>query len=348
MATRDKDKASAPEIIEAPVDTEMSSPAGDLLTSEQQAAAAPGAPAIATAISAGAPASATAGAEVSLTLWGDVWRRLRKNRLAIVGLGIIGILVLTAVFAPLIATYEPDGQNIQLASYCKGPCGPSLKHWFGTDQLGQDIFSRVVYGARVSVIIGVVAVGIALTIGLTLGSLAGYFGGSIDGLVMRIADVFFAFPYVLAAIVLIIAIGQGVHSIFIAIGVFAWATVARLLRSSILSAKETEYVEAARALGASHVRIITRHILPNSLAPVIVYSTITIGTAILTEAALSFLGIGVRPPTPAWGYMVNEGKQFLTTRPYMIVFPGLAIVFTVLGFIFLGDGLRDSMDPRLR
>lgn len=334
--------------------------AGDLLAPEQQLAAdqalagsiAPGGVGVGTSALPAVPGTGTtAGGEIALTLWGDVWRRMRKNRLAIIGLGIIGLLVLTAVFAPLIAPYKPDRQNIGLASACSGPCPPSAKHWFGTDQLGQDIFSRVVYGARISVIIGVVAVGFALIVGLTLGSIAGYFGGATDGVVMRVADVFFAVPYVLAAIVLIIAIGDKLPRLWVialAIGIFGWATIARLLRSSILSAKETEYVEAARALGAGHLRIITRHILPNSLAPVIVYSTITIGTAILSEAALSFLGIGIKPPTPAWGLMVAQGKEFLTTRPYMIVFPGLAIVFTVLGFVFVGDGLRDSMDPRLR
>ncbi|MCA1831555.1 MAG: ABC transporter permease [Actinomycetota bacterium] len=317
----------------------------DVLTPDQQTMAGT---ATAISTSAGVPASTAAGAEVALTLWGDVWRRLRKNRLAIIGLGIVGVLLITAVFAPLIAPYDTNDQRIDVASRCSGPCAPTLKHWMGTDQLGRDQFSRIVYGARVSVIVGVFAVGIALALGLALGALSGYFGGAIDALVMRIADVFFAFPYVLAAIVLIIAIGQGVGSIVVAIGIFAWATIARLLRASILSTKETEYVEAARALGANHWRIITRHVMPNSMAPVIVYATILIGSAILTEAALSFLGIGVVPPTPAWGYMVNAGKPFLTTRPYMIIFPGIAIVFTVLGFIFLGDGLRDSMDPRLR
>lgn len=293
----------------------------------------------------------TAGAETALTLWGDVWRRMRKNRLAVVGLGIIGLFVLTAVLAPLIAPYPakgPPAQRLELAAHCGGPCGPSLNHWFGTDQLGQDIFSRVVFGSRVSIIIGVCAVAIALALGLTLGAIAGYYGKAWDGFIMRMADMFFAFPFVLAAIVLIIVLGPGIHNIFIAIGVFGWATIARLLRSSILSAKEHEYVEAARAVGANNGRIITRHILPNSLAPVIVYATIFIGSAILTEAALSFLGIGAPVGTPAWGLMVADGKQFLVTRPYMIVFPGLAIVVTVLGFIFVGDGLRDSMDPRLR
>lgn len=309
---------------------------------------------VGTAVAAGAPASAGAGGDIQLTLWGDVWRRLRKNRLAIIGLGFIGILVVTSILAPLIAPYHPNDINLDVASHCSGPCSPSLKHWFGTDQLGRDLFSRVVFGSRTSVIIGVVGVSILLTLGMTLGSIAGYFGGSVDAVIMRIADIFFAFPYVLAAIALVVALGRfnlpgaGIFPIFIAIGIFGWATIARLLRSSILSIKETEYVEAARALGASSYRILTRHVIPNSLAPVIVFSTIAIGTAILTEAALSFLGLGVQPPTAAWGSMINDGKQFLTTRPYMIVFPGLATIFTVLGFIFLGDGLRDSMDPRLR
>jgi ABC-type dipeptide/oligopeptide/nickel transport system permease subunit len=345
MAKQTKQPVSVPTLADEP--------SADVLTPDQQAIVTLASEPIGAAVTAGAPASATAGAEISLTLWGDVWRRLRKNRLAIIGLGIIGVLVLMAVFAPLVAPYDLNDQRIELASSCSGPCPPSLHHWFGTDQLGRDLFSRVVYGARVSVIIGVVAVGIALALGLTLGAVAGYFGRGIDATIMRIADIFFAFPYVLAAIVLIIALRHyswmpELAPIFIAIGIFAWATIARLLRASILSVKETEYVEAARALGANHWRIITRHVMPNSMAPVIVYSTILVGSAILTEAALSFLGIGVRPPTPAWGYMVSEGKQFLTTRPYMIIFPGLAIVFTVIGFIFLGDGLRDSMDPRLR
>ncbi|MGH2768523.1 MAG: ABC transporter permease [Candidatus Methylomirabilales bacterium] len=294
-----------------------------------------------------AAALGTAIAELPVvTLWGDVWRRLRKNRLAIIGLGIILTLCLTAILAPWVASYPPDLQNLQIA---KSP--PSWKHWFGTDTLGRDYFSRVVYGARVSITIGVVATGIALVIGLTLGALAGYFGGVIDAVIMRMADVFFAFPFIVGAIVLMTVLGGKVPrlmALFLAIGLFGWATVARLFRASVLQVKNAEYVEAARALGSGNWRILTRHVIPNALAPVIVYGTIATGTVILVEAALSFLGVGVPVGTPAWGLMVGEGRSFMTTEPWLVLFPGLAIVSTVLGFIFLGDGLRDSMDPRLR
>lgn len=282
----------------------------------------------------------------ALTLWGDVWRRLRRNRLAIFGLAIIMGLVLTAVLAPLIAPYDPGDINLQIVRE-----GPSLKHWFGTDLLGRDYFSRVVYGSQISITIGLVAVSISLVIGLTLGALAGYFGGWIDSLIMRFADMFFAFPFIVGVIVLITVFGETVPRLillFIAIGLFGWASVARIFRSSIIQVANAEYVEAARALGANNWRILTRHVVPNALAPVIVYSTIATGTVILVEAALSFLGVGVPVGTPAWGLMVAEGKSYLTTEPWLVLFPGLAIIVTVLGFIFVGDGLRDSMDPRLR
>jgi peptide/nickel transport system permease protein len=281
-----------------------------------------------------------------MTLWGDVWRRLRRNRLAIIGSTIIIGLVLTAVFAPLIAPFDPLRQNLDLSLR-----GPSLRHWFGTDLLGRDYFSRIVYGARVSITIGIVATFVSLVIGLTMGALSGYFGGAIDAVTMRIADVFFAFPFLVGAIIVITALGQNfprLLGLFIAIGIFGWATVARLFRASILQVKTADYVEAARALGAGHWRILTRHVLPNALAPVIVYSMIFTGTAILTEAALSFLGLGLSVGTPAWGLMISEGKSFMTSQPWLVLFPGVATVLTVLGFIFLGDGLRDSMDPRLR
>ena len=282
----------------------------------------------------------------TITIWGDVWRRLRRNRLAIIGSAIVLALVLTAILAPLISPYSPNTQNLELSLHA-----PSLKHWFGTDILGRDYFSRVVYGSRISISIGIVATLIALVIGLTLGAIAGYLGGPIDALTMRVADIFFAFPFIVGAIIVITALGRGfprLLALFLAIGFFGWATVARLFRASILQVRTTEYVEAARALGASGWRILVRHIIPNSLAPVIVYSMVGAGTAILTEAALSFLGLGLSAGTPAWGLMVSEGKSFMTTRPWLVLFPGIGIVLTVLGFIFVGDGLRDSMDPRLR
>lgn len=293
------------------------------------------------------PAVPGAGVDVPiLTLWGDVWRRLRKNKLAIIGLAIVLTLMLTALLAPLVAPYAPDKQNLQISRV-----GPSAKHWFGTDILGRDYFSRVIYGARISVSIGLISVTISLLIGLTLGAVAGYFGGWLDALIMRLADVFFAFPFIIGAIV-VMTVLQGriprLYALFIAIGVFGWASVARLFRASILQVKGSEYVEAAKAQGAGHIRILTRHIIPNALAPVIVFSTIATGSVILLEAALSFLGIGVPVGTPAWGLMVADGKSYLTTEPWLVLFPGVAIMLTVLGFIFLGDGLRDSLDPRLR
>jgi peptide/nickel transport system permease protein len=281
-----------------------------------------------------------------MTLWGDVWRRLRRNKLAILGSAIILGLVLTAALAPLIAPYSPDAQNL---SNFLAP--PSLRHWFGTDNLGRDYFSRVVYGSRVSISIGIVATFISVAIGMTLGAVSGYFGGKIDAVVMRVADVFFSFPFIVGAIIIITALGPSfprLLALFIAIGVLGWATVGRIFRSSVLQVRQADYVEAARALGAGHFRILTRHVVPNAIAPVMVYSTIYTGLVILTEAALSFLGFGVASGTPAWGLMVADGKSSLTSQPWLVLFPGLAIVLTVLGFIFLGDGLRDSMDPRLR
>jgi ABC-type dipeptide/oligopeptide/nickel transport system permease subunit len=281
-----------------------------------------------------------------MTLWGDVWRRLRRNKLAIIGTSIIMALLLTAIFAPLIAPYDPALQNLPLSLR-----PPSLKHWFGTDVLGRDYFSRVVYGSRISISIGLVATTISLLLGLTLGATAGYFGKSLDALISRVADVFFAFPFIVGVILVLVALGPDfprIIALFIAIGLFGWATVARLFRASILQVKQADYVEAARALGAGHFRILTRHVIPNALAPVIVFSMIATGTVILVEAALSFLGLGVSAGTPAWGYMVSQGKSYMTTQPWLVLFPGLGIVVTVLGFIFVGDGLRDSMDPRLR
>ncbi|MEO7804536.1 MAG: ABC transporter permease, partial [Actinomycetota bacterium] len=262
------------------------------------------------------------------------------------GLGIIFFVALVAIFAPLIAPYEPDDINLTISLH-----SVSAKHWFGTDILGRDYFSRVVYGSRISITIGVIAVGLSLLIGLPAGAISGYFGKWADALLMRLADVFFAFPFIVGVIVFITVLSPSIPRLVkltLAIGVFAWAGPARIFRASIIQVKGSEYVEAARALGAGPWRILLKHVVPNALAPVIVFSTIGTGTVILTEAALSFLGIGVGVGTPAWGLMVSEGKPFLTTEPWLVLFPGLAIIFTVIGFIFLGDGLRDSMDPRLR
>jgi ABC-type dipeptide/oligopeptide/nickel transport system permease subunit len=273
----------------------------------------------------------------------DAWKRIVRNKLAMLGLAFVIFLILVAIFAPLIAPYDPI---IRIKE--ESLLGPSLVHWFGTDILGRDILSRVIYGSRISIEVGVIAVGISVIIGLILGALSGYFGSVPDTIIMRIADIFFAFPYILGAIAIMTVLGPGIVNIFIAIGILGWASFARIFRGSILSIKNKEYIEAARALGASNYRIITKHIFPNAFAPIIVYATMNVGTAIIVEAALSFLGIGVQPPTPAWGKMLAESLDYIDTAPWMMVFPGLAILFTVLGFVLLGDGLRDAFDPKMK
>lgn len=277
------------------------------------------------------------------SLYKDAWRRLRRNKLAMLGLAIVIILILIALLAPLIAPYDPIARIKKDSSL-----PPSKAYFFGTDLLGRDIFSRVIYGSRISIEVGIVAVGISVVIGLFFGALSGYFGGVSDAVIMRIADIFFAFPYILGAIAIMTVLGPGIVNIFIAIGILGWASFARIFRSSILSIKNKEYIEAARALGANNYRIITKHIFPNSMAPIIVFATMNVGVAIIVEAALSFLGLGVQPPTPSWGKMLAESLDYIDIAPWMMLFPGLAIVITVLGFVLLGDGLRDAFDPKLK
>lgn len=284
------------------------------------------------------------------TLRTDAWRRLRKNKLALAGLVWIVIMIIVAASADLWVPHfygEPTAIDTTKVSQ-QTLLPPSTAHPFGTDKLGRDIFSRTIYGARVSLIVGVVATMIAVIIGLVLGAIAAYYGGWWDSIVMRTADVFFAFPYILFAITLIAILGFGLQTVFIAIGVLGWPSIARVFRSSILSVKENEYVDAARAMGASTPRILFRHIMPNAVAPIIVYATMSIGGAILTEAALSFLGVGVQPPAPTWGNMLSEARSFLFTAPWLMLYPGLAILTTVLAFVLLGDGLRDALDVKLK
>lgn len=284
------------------------------------------------------------------TLRGDAFRRLRKNKLAMAGLVWIIIVILIAVTADLWAPYwlgDPVAIDSSTAAQQRLQ-PPSVDHPFGTDKLGRDVASRVVYGARVSLIVGVVAVAIMVAIGLIMGALAAYYGGLWDSIIMRLADVFFAFPYILFAIVLIALLGKGFHNVFIAIGIVGWPSIARVFRSSILSVKENEYVDAARAMGASTPRILVRHIMPNAMAPIIVYGTMAIGGAILTEAALSYLGMGVQAPNPSWGLMLSEAPTQIFTAPWLMLWPGVAILTTVLAFVLLGDGLRDAFDVKLK
>lgn len=275
----------------------------------------------------------------------DVWRRFRRNKLAMFGLAIIILLALVAIFAPLIA---PFGFDERTPGASKLPPDLFGRHKFGTDVAGFDLFSRVVYGARVSLKIGFVATAIALLIGLAVGAVAGYFGGILDTLITRVIDIFLGIPYIVLAIAVATVFGRSENAIILVLGVTGWLGIARIVRASFLSLKQLEYVEAARALGYPRWRIMFRHILPNALQPIIVYGTIAIGSVILAEAALSFLGVGPQFPTPAWGLMVSAGSGQLATAPHLLFFPGACIFITVLAFVFVGDGLRDALDPKLK
>lgn len=272
----------------------------------------------------------------------DVWRRFRKNRMAMVGLVVIALLLILAIFAPWIAPSSITDQ------YRPTRQGPTAEHWFGTDRVGRDIFSRIVHGARVSMRIGLTATAMSLGIGLVVGAISGFFGGFIDTVLMRFVDIMYAIPYIILAVALATVVGRSVNSVILILGLTGWIGIARIVRSSFLSLKKLEYVEAARALGYSRRRIVLRHILPNALQPIIVYGTIAIGSVILAEAALSFLSVGPQDPTPAWGLMVNQGTGLLTTSPHILLIPGAAIFITVLSFVFVGDGLRDALDPKLK
>ena len=275
----------------------------------------------------------------------ELWLRFLKNKTAVLGLAIFCVIVAVAIAAQWIADYDTVVIKINIAERLQPP---GARHWFGTDELGRDILARVIYGARISLAVGVIATAISVFLGLIMGALAAYYGGVWDSLVMRLTDVFLAFPYILFAIALMAVLGRGFLNIFIAIGLLGWPTIARVFRSSILQVKQNEYVDAARALGAGDFRIMTRHIMPNALAPIIVYATMSIGGAILTEAAMSFLGMGILPPTPAWGLMLSEGRGYIYNAPHLMIFPGLAILTTVLAFVLLGDGLRDALDVKMK
>ncbi len=270
------------------------------------------------------------------------WQRLRRNPWALVGLGIVAIFVLVGLLAPWIAPYDPLRPD-----FAKALQGPSKESPLGRDELGRDILSRIIYGARISLWIGIIAVGIGVLLGVPVGAISGYYG-RLDIFIQRVIDVMLAFPGLLLAIVLISILGVGLANVMVAIGVASIPTYARLVRGSVLSIKEMDYILAAKALGFGDLRIIFRHILPNCLAPIIVQSTLQIATAILFAAGLGFLGLGAKPPIPEWGVMLSTGRDYLRIAPHVATFPGLAIMLAVLGFNLLGDGLRDALDPRLK
>jgi ABC-type dipeptide/oligopeptide/nickel transport system permease subunit len=281
-------------------------------------------------------------------LWSDAWSRLRSNPAAIAGFCLVGAFVVIAIFAPLIAPYNPRDQNLGLVS--NGCCpGPSGAHWLGADQLGRDELSRLLYGARYSLVIGLVAVSAGLSIGLVLGSIAGYLGGFLDSLIMRLMDIMLAIPGLLLAIGLVAALGQGLWQIMVAVGVTNVPIFARLLRGSVLAQKESDFVLAARAVGVPRRSILVSHILPNSISPLIVQGTLAMATAIIDVAGLGFLGLGPQDPsTPEWGTMLTQVDAYLQSAPFLAIAPGVAIVLAVLGFNLIGDGLREALDPKLR
>jgi oligopeptide transport system permease protein len=294
----------------------------------------------------------------SAGLWSDAFGRLLKNRLAILGLVLVALLLFAGIFGPLLAPWPYQVQDLQ-AVFANGnrPLPPlSPNHLLGTDNLGRDLFSRLLDGARISVSVAFVVQLVILTIGVPVGALAGWFGGRLDNFLMRITDVVYAFPDLLFIILLSVAFREtffgkaldGLLLVFVAIGITSWVTVARLVRGQMLALKETEFVEAAKAIGVSDRRIVTKHLLPNGIGPVIVAVTLGIPGAILAEATLAYIGVGVQPPRASWGSLIAEGQKYVRSEPHLVVFPAIFIALALIGFTFLGDGLRDALDPKLK
>lgn len=272
-----------------------------------------------------------------------IWRRFLRNRKAVVGLVLLVIITLSAIFAPLVATHNPTQQNLRNRLQ-----PPSAENWLGTDNFGRDIYSRIVYGARISLRVGLISVSIALVIGGGMGLLGGYFGGRIDNFSMRIVDVLLALPSILLALAIVATIGPGLNNVMIAVGIAYSPNFARVMRAAVLQVRELDYVAAAHALGASHLRTMMKHIVPNSLNPVIVQVTLATAGSILAAAGLSFLGLGAQPPTPEWGSMLSAARPYIRVAHHTVTFPGLAIMLTVLSLNMVGDGLRDALDPRIQ
>ncbi len=274
--------------------------------------------------------------------WSQAWRRFVSNRIALLGLVVAILLVLLAIFAPLIAPYDP------ITDVFRGMrgVGPSLGHPMGFDHLSRDLLSRVIYGTRIALLVGIVATAISVVIGVIVGAVAGYFGGRVDQVLSRIIDTLMAFPIIALLIVLASVLGPSLPTTIVVIGMTVWARYARVVRADVMSLRQRDYITAARATGVKNWRIIWRHMLPNVLGPVIVLASLGVGSIIILEAALSFLGMGVRPPTPSWGGILADGRAYILRYPHISIFPGIMIVITVLAFNFIGDGLRDALDPR--
>lgn len=280
------------------------------------------------------------------SLWQDAMRRLMHNRAAVASMVLLALIVVLAILAPYLSPWafdEPDW-----AYDFPGPPDSGLQHWFGTDGNGRDLFVRTLYGARISLLVGVLATAVSLLIGVTYGATAGFFGGRVDNVMMRVVDILYSLPFMFFVILLMVFFGRNIFLIFVALGAVEWLTMARIVRGQTLSVKKKEFIEAAHAIGVSNRRIIFRHIIPNVLGPVIVYMTLTIPQVILTESFLSFLGLGVQEPLTSWGVLISEGAKQMESAPWLLIFPAVFLAITLFCFNFIGDGLRDALDPKDR
>jgi len=289
-----------------------------------------------------APATISlAEAEQGTSLWQDAWRRLRRNPLAVCGLFILVFFIVIALLTPWLAPYGYAQQNLEL-----GATPPSAAHWLGTDIFGRDLLTLMLYGGRISLAVGFIATAVALLIGISWGAIAGYAGGRIDAVMMRLVDILYALPFMIFIVLLMVVFGRNMLLLFLAIGAVEWLTMARIMRAQVQSLRQQEFVEAAISLGLSPAAIIRRHLVPNALGPIIVYTTLTIPSVMLLEAFLSFLGLGVQPPQTSWGLLISYGAESMEEYPWLLVFPGLALTLTLFSLNFLGDGLRDALDVR--
>ncbi|CAI8387871.1 MAG: Oligopeptide transport system permease protein OppC [SAR92 bacterium MED-G29] len=279
--------------------------------------------------------------EKGISLWEDAWIKLRKNRMALIGLGLLVFLCVVSLLTPWIAPYGYEEQNLLL-----GATPPSAAHLLGTDIFGRDMLTRIMWGGRVSLMVGFIATAVALAIGVIYGAVAGFVGGRVDMVMMRLVDILYALPFMIFIILLMVVFGRNLLLLFFAIGAVEWLTMARIVRGQVMSLRKQEFVEAAHSLGLSQWIIIRRHIIPNTLGPVIVYTTLTIPSVMLLEAFLSFLGLGIQPPQSSWGLLINYGVETMEEYPWLLIFPGIALSLTLFALNFLGDGLRDALDPR--
>lgn len=279
--------------------------------------------------------------EDGASLWHDAWLRLKKNRAAVTGGVVLAVMVVLAILTPWIAPYGYEAQNLDL-----GATSPSAAHWLGTDIFGRDLLTQILYGGRISLAVGFIATAVALAIGVTWGAVAGYVGGRIDSVMMRFVDILYALPFMIFIILLMVVFGRNILLLFLAIGAVEWLTMARIMRTQVQSLRQQEFVEAAVSLGLPPSAIIFKHIIPNALGPIIVYTTLTIPSVMLLEAFLSFLGLGIQPPQTSWGLLISYGAETMEEYPWLLIFPGLALTITLFSLNFLGDGLRDALDVR--